>query len=114
MITFSLFLKILSLYFGVFVYLCIRFRGNIDFSLNKTRVKLIESIVWVLIIWFVSPRVLILFFDFGGFITYQHGTIYLFGDADMLWQIGFFILVTIPIWIYLILKPLYHWTKNGK
>ena len=111
MMTFSDFLIILSLYFGVFVYLYIRLRGNIDFSLNKTRVKLIESIAWVLIMWFVSPRVLMLFFDFGGFITYQHGTIYLFDDA---WQIGFFILVTIPIWIYLILKPLYHWTKNGK
>jgi len=112
--TFSDFLIILSLYFGVFVYLCIRLRGNIDFSLNKSRVKLIEGIAWVLFIWFISPRILMLFFVFGGFITYQHGTIYLFGDADMLWQIGFFILVTIPIWIYLILKPLYHWTKNGK
>ena len=39
-----------------------RIRGNIDFSNKKTKMNLIESIIWILIVWFAVPALIWWFF----------------------------------------------------
>ena len=56
-----LLLILFVLYIFIFIRIQPRLKGSIDFSLKKTRFNLIESIIWVLIIWFVVP-ILILWF----------------------------------------------------
>ncbi len=102
-------------------------KGNIDFSNKKTKMNLIESIIWILIVWFAVPAFIWWFFtsliiDGGPWLSifYTHAL----SEYDlreyvaspeagiMKWRVSFFILLTIPIWSYWIIKPLNYWIKN--
>ena len=95
-------LLILFLIFFVLVMiLSSRLKGNIDFSKNITRINLIESIIWILIIWFVIPALIWVLFPITIFYTH------IFSEFDLRefilmggllkWKISVFILLTIPI-----------------
>tara|TARA_B100000795_G_scaffold58100_1_gene38618 strand:- start:87 stop:665 length:579 start_codon:yes stop_codon:yes gene_type:complete len=93
--------------------------GNIDFSNKQTKVNLIESIIWILIVWFVVPELIRWFFTsyfLGGSVAWLSifdSSIKFLPEVGILkWTISFFILLTIPIWSYWIIKPLYYWVKN--
>jgi len=104
-----------------------RISGNIDFSNKQTKINLIESIIWILIVWFAVPALIWWFFtsliihsDSWLSIFYTHAL----SEYDlreyvaspeagiMKWRVSFFILLTIPIWSYWIIKPLNYWIKN--
>jgi hypothetical protein len=120
-----------------------RIKGNIDFSNKKTKMNLIESIIWIPIVWFAVPLIIWWFINsltdssFGIFYIYIYNPDdnlydYLLRNIDtafstqqeltakyrlgisriLKWKVSFFILLTIPIWSYWIIKPLNYWIKN--
>ena len=94
-------------------------KGDVDFSRKKTRINLIESIIWILIIWFVIPILIYWFIPINIFYTQFLVTEFdlpdeVYAELFLPWKISMFISLTIPIWTYWILKPLYYWIKKGK
>ena len=101
----------ISIFWLVSIFLFTNLKGNIDFSFNRTRINLIVSIIWVVVIWFLTP-ILIFALPFVKIYYYSYQVEELL--ALMPWKISIFILLTTPIWTYWLLKPLYFWIKAGK
>ena len=104
-----LLLILFVLYIFIFIRIQPRLKGSIDFSLKKTRFNLIESIIWVLIIWFVVPILILWFLRIDiDYLSYREM------KEILQWKIGITLVLTSPIWTNWILKPLYYWIKKGK
>ena len=101
----------ISIFWWVSIFLFTNLKGNIDFSFYKTRINLIVSIIWVVVIWFLTP---ILLWELPTFKIYYIPSQIEKLSASMPFKISIFILLTTPIWIYWLLKPLYFWIKEGK
>ena len=102
------------IFFVLFIILSTRMEGDIDFSLKSSRIKLMESVIWILIIWFVIPALIYFFIPINIFYTHVLSE-YDLRDAMIFllpWKISIFMILTIPIWKHWILKPLYFWIKN--
>ena len=107
------------IFFVLLIILFIRMKGDVDFSRKKTRINLIESIIWILIIWFVIPILIYWFIPINIFYTQFLVTEFdlpdeVYAELFLPWKISMFISLTIPIWTYWILKPFYYWIKKGK
>ena len=89
-------------------YLFKRMKGDIDFSVKKTRIILLISIIWVLLLWFLIPVYMEWIYDIN---TSR------LSDEDLkeilIFRISFTILLSIPIWIYWAIRPIYKWFISG-
>jgi len=85
------------------IYLFNSMKGDIDFSLKMTRVNLIISIIWVLLLWSYLPSLIVSEWQLSD------------TDSEMflIWRTSLSILLAIPVWKYWVIKPLYYWIKRG-
>ena len=99
---------ILLIIITVNIYLFRTMKGDVDFSQKKTRVNLLKSIIWVLLLWFYIPTFIVWFYGIE---------IYRLSDEELgilhIWRISLLILLAIPVWKYWVIKPLYNWIKGG-
>jgi len=101
----------ISIFWFVNIYFFTNLKGDINFSHKKTIINSILSIVWVLVVWFNFLTLL-----WSVFFIRQYHWRDQFNELlePLPLKISIFILLTIPIWKYWILKPLFTYRLSVK
>ena len=103
---------IISTFWFVNIYLFTNLKGDINFSHMKTGINLVVSIIWVFVIWFNALTLLFTLPIVSKYYTHSHFQEVYFEPLPL--KISIFILLTIPIWKYWILKPLFTYRLSVK